>query len=294
MRHSKSQTAVLRCIITQIFLCALASAAPTAIPSEPNEITPSENQRIPVQLQQSQLDQDSKSRADKQLPNLGSTANSELIRQNKMMGYFPSVAPYMTNPAFYQSFPSNYQPFYYEGDTTEVDEDYANDIFSRANRRRPTNGAYENSPIYYIRLPPTPYMFVPGFGYISQPPQIQAQQMFQPQPQQPPQNPFINLQIPFVSNGKPENVYNFGPQFPSYLPPRPTSVKQKPSYVNDSKIHHLKGQFLFNGRPENIYLMQPNPFNPFAMNPYTANAFNANPFSPNPYITPPMYPNSFY
>lgn len=30
---------------------------------------------------------------------------------------------------------------------------------SRKRVRRPT---YENSPIYYIRLPPQPYMFVPG------------------------------------------------------------------------------------------------------------------------------------
>lgn len=51
------------------------------------------------------------------------------------------------------------------------------------------------SPIYYIRLPPIPYSYVPGFGYISH--------------ADAPSNTFVNLPINFVSNGKPSTVYRY-------------------------------------------------------------------------------------
>lgn len=41
---------------------------------------------------------------------------------------------------------------------------------------------YDDSNIYYIRLPPTPYMYVPGLGYVSQPPKY-SPPPFAPHPQ---------------------------------------------------------------------------------------------------------------
>ncbi|XP_035897425.1 AF4/FMR2 family member lilli [Anopheles stephensi] len=157
------------------------------------------------------------------------------------------------------------------------------DILSRhsqAGRRRP---AVKNSPIYYIRLPPTPYMFVPGVGYISQPPTIQP--MAAPVPQYPQlappppvtMSPFYQLPINFVSNGKPSGIYqwNGAPAAPA-APPQPTFAlpyprPQRPAFapspfIQDSKITHLKGPFLFNGRPEEIFLLQ-NTFNPLFQSP---------------------------
>lgn len=75
-------------------------------------------------------------------------------RQNKMIGYYPNpysyVLPY-TSPLFYPpEFFDDFSAYYGYGDDEE--------IMSRTagNRKRPGN--FKNSPIYYIRLPPTPYM----------------------------------------------------------------------------------------------------------------------------------------
>lgn len=229
----------------------------------------------------------------------------ESIRNNKMLDYYgyysggyPSTYP-AAYPGYSAMYASPYPPYY---SSEEYDDDYNSngiddeddDAFSRANnRRKPGNGA-QNSPIFYIRLPPTPYMFVPGMGYISQPPTLQpiAPQYSLPPP--PPQaavpavSPFINLPINFVSNGKPSGIYqwnggsSFGPQFPSYLPPRPRPAYQRPPkpYIQapqNSKVTHLKGQYLFNGRPEDIYLLP---------NPHYSSPYNA-PYPHNPYAAPP-------
>lgn len=150
-------------------------------------------------------------------------------------------------------------------------DDYEEDIFSRANRRRPSgkgNNGNRNSPIFYIRLPPTPYMFIRGLGYISNPPTIQPlptpvpsfnpyqnpyQNPYMPMPaanpymQQPAQNPFINVPVNYMSNAKPVGVYQYQPGYhqPGHqhgpaVPPRfpingfgpnqVTPVRQRPSY----------------------------------------------------------------
>lgn len=144
---------------------------------------------------------------------------------------------------------------------------------------------YENSPIFYIRLPPTPYMFVPGLGYVSQPPTLGPPMApMLPAVPAPVSDPFINLPIDFVSNGKPTGVYQWSgapgysqvPQMsavdpfgyggqsmiassrpsynmPSYSQPKP---KPKPSPSN-SKITNLKGQYLFNGKPgDSVYVLR--------------------------------------
>lgn len=206
------------------------------------------------------------------------TANSG--RQDKMLGYFNYY------PQQQQLTNSFYPQEYYEYGPNEED-------MSRVNRRRPQNnmGQIENSPIFYIRLPPTPYMFVPGLGYVSQPPSIQpmSQQMgslghsqmshipqmphMQQMPQMPqmPVNPFINVPLNFLANGKPSNIYQwpgYGQQFNMPYPIRPQHRpyyhKPKP-FMHDSKIHNLKGQYLFNGRPEELFLLQ-NSYNPLYSN----------------------------
>lgn len=80
--------------------------------------------------------------------------------------YYPYYNPYYQQPymsAFYSPY---YSPIVDSTQTTdEYDEEYpenndvdggeADEDGSRANKRRP--GAGKNSPIFYIRLPPTPY-----------------------------------------------------------------------------------------------------------------------------------------
>lgn len=145
-------------------------------------------------------------------------------------------------------------------------DDYEEDIFSRANRRRQGSkgNGNRNSPIFYIRLPPTPYMFIRGLGYISNPPTIQPlptpvpsfnpysnpyQNPYMQMPaanpymQQPP-NPFINVPVNYMSNAKPVGVYQYqaaGYQQPQtqtptrfpingYGPNQVTPIRQRPSF----------------------------------------------------------------
>lgn len=190
----------------------------------------------------------------------------------------------------------------------DTGDDYEEDIFSRANRRRPgagKGGNSRNSPIFYIRLPPTPYMFIRGLGYISNPPTItplpqpvnpfagypnpyQNPYMSMPaaNPYMQPSNPFINMPLNFMSNAKPVGVYQYqSPATPAMrfpingFGPQVNPVRQRPAqspsntnsgYNNpDSKITHLKGPFIFNGRPEDIYLLQN-----LQTTPYNANFFH--------------------
>lgn len=135
------------------------------------------------------------------------------------------------------------------------------------NRKRP--GSFKNSPIYYIKLPPVPYMFIPELGYVSNPPTYNSL----PNPQYPMQatppapTVFYNLPLDFISNGKPSNIFSWGsPAFGSTFagsasPPQFTPTYQQPyqrpmnPFLQESKVTNLKGQYLFNGRPEKIFVL---------------------------------------
>lgn len=102
---------------------------------------------------------------------------------------------------------------------------------------------YQESNIYYIKLPPSPYIFVPGLGYISQPPSFNlpsSHSKFSSQNQV----PVVKVPIDFVSNGKPTSVYSY------------TGID------NDGKKSSLvslnKGPYVFNGRPVSFYLLDAN------------------------------------
>lgn len=102
-----------------------------------------------------------------------------------------------------------------------------------------------DSPIYYIRLPPQPYMFIPGLGYVSQP--------TEPRP-----DSLLNVPVNFISNGKPASIYQWNGAFAGFETP----VKQapKPEIVKktkpiDSRIHRIPGKYAFNGKPNSIYVL---------------------------------------
>lgn len=103
-----------------------------------------------------------------------------------------------------------------------------------------------NSPIYYIRLPPQPYMFVPGLGYMPQPPAN-------------PMSQFVNLPVSFVANGKPNSIYQWSGAFqgfPTAAPPAQKPQKPQKKPLGDSSIHRVPGTFTFNGKPEDIYVLR--------------------------------------
>ncbi|XP_017798762.1 PREDICTED: uncharacterized protein LOC108579686 [Habropoda laboriosa] len=174
------------------------------------------------------------------------------------------------------------------------DVDYPSDNFDTEERTTiGDSNSFQESNIFYIRLPPTPYMFVPGLGYISQPPtystsslrpQIPFVRPARPKPtyqqqQQQPVNPFIKLPIDFVSNGKPTSVYQWQKKTnkkPTDSPitnldslsaefvsnGKPTSIYQwqsnlKPINKNDDLVNNLdKGPYTFNGKPTSFFLLK--------------------------------------
>jgi len=125
---------------------------------------------------------------------------------------------------------------------------------------------YAESDIFYIRLPPIPYMFVPGIGYISQPPtyssaplkpqipfvpqlvQLHHVRPVRPQPaSQQTVNSFIKLPIDFISNGKPTAVYQWQKK-----------PGKKPTDSPITNLDNLSADFVNNGKPTSIYQWQAN------------------------------------
>ncbi|KAE8737186.1 hypothetical protein FOCC_FOCC017356 [Frankliniella occidentalis] len=135
-----------------------------------------------------------------------------------------------------------------------ADED-GNELLSRAapfrNRNQP------DSPIYYIRLPPSPYVLVPGVGYVSSPNRRPLGGLSAPAPPPPPPSapaasPFYNLPLAFMSNGKPTGVYQ-----PSWGPPqRPQRPAVRPPPQQSAMFSLNKGPYVFNGRPSDIFILR--------------------------------------
>lgn len=164
-------------------------------------------------------------------------------RRGKALGYYqPS---YMNNPVMFD--PSGLLQYedalaaaLASATYSEGGENEENEILSRT---RPGTKKPSNSPIYYIRLPPSPYIFIPGVGYVSNPPQIQPPPVVQRRPD----SQFINVPVGFVSNGKPTGVYTLENDlgYGQSSPPK------------DSPVTTLdKGPYVFNGRPTDIYLLR--------------------------------------
>ncbi|CAK1596397.1 unnamed protein product [Parnassius mnemosyne] len=218
-------------------------------------------------------------------------------RRNKALNLFGYFPPFMSSGLDYAD--DDDDVTFSVNDDSFDDEDLSRTIPStrRQQQNKKKNGnantyqndninslQYDNSPIFYIRLPPTPYMFVPGLGYVSQPPSL-GPSMSPLMPQGvPPQmaDPFINLPLDFVSNGKPTGVYQWsGPSgYPSQMesvdpfgygssqaimPPAPRPTYNTPTYTKpkpkpaptNSKITNLKGQFVFNGKPgDSVYVLR--------------------------------------
>lgn len=171
-------------------------------------------------------------------------------RQNRMLNFWDY---YNYNTPFYPIPQPAFIPYPYYGGYDQYDdmedEDYEMDIASRANiaSRRPGSKRrtqYQDSPIFYIRLPPTPYMFVPGSGYMSQPPTfnplmpmppVSPPMPAMPAPMRPvapvapvapvPVSPFISIPLNFVSNARPTSIFHFGSSLqPQYTVPQPPSM----------------------------------------------------------------------
>ncbi|XP_037730779.1 uncharacterized protein LOC119561026 [Drosophila subpulchrella] len=154
-----------------------------------------------------------------------------------------------------------------------------------------------NSPIYYVRLPPTPYMFLPNMPTSPFGGGFSPLLTYQPMPSFSAYGSVFNLPVNFLANGKPTGVYQvngspgdglgaltpglggggFGMRPPTPSNPyRPMATPSMGGYggpqqsfglasmpvpQQDSKLTSLKRPFVFNGRPEDIYIL-PNNLSP--------------------------------
>ncbi|KAK2711536.1 uncharacterized protein LOC136026140 isoform X2 [Artemia franciscana] len=133
-----------------------------------------------------------------------------------------------------------------------------------------------NSPIFYIRLPPNPYNFVPGLGYI--------------------RTPSVDknvLPVDFNANGRPSSLFSLRRPADDFLKPSATvlpplsaetesdietttefattvtepqpttttTTKPPKKVLTNSKITYIKGNFLFNGRPNAMFTVH-SPYKP--------------------------------
>lgn len=209
----------------------------------------------------------------------------------KMLPFIGYAQPVLIPFPFYIA-PDMFYPNY-PGANNELEDV----VMSRAaGERRPpalSGHSSRNSPIYYVRLPPTPYMFVPtnlpagAFGSSFSP-----LLTYQPMPTFSTFGSVFNLPVNFLANGKPSGIYqmNGAPndisQFASGLgssfnvrPPTPSNpyrptppappqgfgnmqqsfgLATMPAPQQDSKLTSLKRPFVFNGRPEDIFILPNN------------------------------------
>lgn len=212
-----------------------------------------------------------------------STKRTTQKRKHKAIFVNYSIEPRVSHPKM-PAYEINYNDNY--NDNSEVTERERDKL--RGSKR------YQESDIFYIRLPPTPYVFVPGLGYVSQPPTysttaLKPQLAFIPQllqlphvrPAQPSQlqlpsqqnnDPLIKLPIDFVSNGKPTSVYQW--------PKKKSDKNKKPADSPIMNLDSLSNDFVSNGKPTSVYQWQANfkpakrpddPLNSLGLGPYAFN-----------------------
>ncbi|KAJ8667336.1 hypothetical protein QAD02_008998 [Eretmocerus hayati] len=104
------------------------------------------------------------------------------------------------------------------------------------------NQKRRDSAIYVIKLPPQPYSYVPGLGYISRP------ALFSDLREQ----PFIRPAIDFVSNGKPVSVHSW----PQMIGNDATLTESTGAGKKDSPVIRLKkGPYTWNGKVQKIHVL---------------------------------------
>lgn len=177
------------------------------------------------------------------------------------------VDPQQYDDAMVDGFPLYQLQRQHEDELRIDDNDVDQEDVQLSSRARPNK---PDSPVYFIRLPPQPYMYVPGYGYVSQPTRLEP-----PPFTQQPHSPFLNLPLGYVSNGKPVGIYTLPqqpyqpqslpnrpkphrrPQFPLTTPPPPPPPPPTQHHETDSPVYNLdKGPYVFNGRPDDVYLLQ--------------------------------------
>lgn len=190
----------------------------------------------------------SNSRADARKKDGGEENVKNLDRKQKSLSYYS----YFPRPLMHLEYTPNVG-YYYPHHDKNFGHLFPEEWLSRTEPFKRKNTQLLDSPTYYIRLPPNPYVFVPGVGYVSRPPSLNEPEILnaveESKPEKPMQNEvvssnFLHLPIDFVSNGKPTSVYQL---------PNDPILKPKP---DSSVLNMNKGPYVFNGKPTDIYILR--------------------------------------
>ncbi|XP_034248347.1 uncharacterized protein LOC117649569 [Thrips palmi] len=181
-------------------------------------------------------------------------------RQEKALQYLNMDGYLAVNPMVQQG---EFSPLDLDEAGLTLADEEGNELLSRAAPFRHRN--QPDSPIYYIRLPPSPYVLVPGVGYVSSPnrrPLGGMASMAAAAPPPPPQSaggsPFYNLPLAFMSNGKPTGVYqpSWGPSAQPMAQPQRPVRPARPPQQQAAMFSLNKGPYVFNGRPSDIFILR--------------------------------------
>ncbi|XP_014217730.1 uncharacterized protein LOC106646202, partial [Copidosoma floridanum] len=94
----------------------------------------------------------------------------------------------------------------------------------QSSKRKLATTKRRDSDIYFVKLPPAPYTYIEGLGYVSRGPSFTSGSLAFHRPH------FVRPPVDFVSNGKPIGVYRWT--------------------APDSPVVKLdRGPYLFNGKP---------------------------------------------
>lgn len=157
-------------------------------------------------------------------------------------------------------------------------EDYMDntddEVMSRARPSGSNKKKYTNSPIYYIRIPPSPYVHVPGYGYVSESPSLKP----------PPEV--------MQSEAEPNKMSAGGMFNQNYMLPnqnvyqQPSSTANIPNYMSNimnSASNYMTSQNYMNYNPaptsNNYFPNYPNQMNlPYQNEDYNNGVYPANTF----------------
>ncbi|XP_022911192.1 uncharacterized protein [Onthophagus taurus] len=174
-----------------------------------------------------------------------STAPKNPIKTKKSLSYFD----FLQKPEETDFLSSTFQRLHENKDQNDANN-IKNDVFSLTRsygvkKSKPASNQVFNSPIYYIRLPPQPFMFIPGFGYVSKP-ELNVPESF------------LNVPVDFISNGKPGMIYQWNGGFVDF-PAKENEVKKikktKIKSKSDSRVYKIPGKFVFNGKPNDVFVL---------------------------------------
>ncbi|KAL1452707.1 hypothetical protein WDU94_006911 [Cyamophila willieti] len=204
--------------------------------------------------------------------------NSNTISKDKAKSGRSGKSLFFNNPLTDLYFNNQYQNEELMGGNNEdYVENTEDEVMSRARPTGNNKKKYENSPIYYIRIPPSPYVHVPGYGYVSETPSLKP----------PPQ---------VVQNDPPPNKHTYNHQNPNnYNQQNPNNYNQQNYMQNQPNYDYNNNNYMSNlmGAMSNYMNFNPAPaannYYPTYQNPLTNLAYQND-----EYANGAMYPaNTF-